>query len=289
MNTEKDKTQKLAHYLTEMIHVQDDLGLRQNTHWREKDWDFKLAALEEVIEAIEHLKWKWWKNPEGVTEKDIDWEAVHYEAADVFNFLTTYLLMECSYHAVVRTFIRGYDRAQVGDFSSPSISNAMEFAKDIIRSLVGYPSMDDDSYASYYGEELTTSYFRFLHAIGLEPARLRAIYLAKAELNIFRWENGFKDGTYIRTWNGVKDDVFLKKIVNMTNEEDPNYRTYIYQSIQSIYSQVKGEDMVTLHKAASTSVTPQVHAQQMQVLQKRPTKAPRPPHETGGTTPPDAA
>jgi len=281
----------LTHYLTEMIHVQDDLGLRQNTHWREKDWDFRLAAIEEVIETIEHLKWKWWKNSDNITEKDIDWEAVHYEAADVFNFLTTYLLKECSYHSVVRTFVKSYERSLSGDFQSPSIKNALSFSKDLIGSLIGNRFAEDESYATYQGEELALMYFRFLHAVGLDPVRLRAIYLAKAELNIFRWENGMKEGTYINVWNGVKDDVFLKKIVNMTNEQDPNYRQLIAQSIANIYTQVKGEDMTILHKAASSGLNPQARAQQMQVLQKTPTKAPRPSHETekGSTPPPDAA
>jgi hypothetical protein len=274
----------LTHYLTEMVHVQDDLGLRQNTHWRAKPWDFRLAAIEEVIEAVEHLKWKWWKNPDSVNEMDIDWEAVHYEAADVFNFLATYLLKECSYYATVRTFIKGYERIPElkEGHTGVNIKDALFTAKDLIRNLVGYHiDEDQDNYGSYIGEELTKLYFTFLQNIGLEPTRLRAIYLAKAELNIFRWENGMKEGTYIKVWNGVKDDVFLKKIVNMTNEADPNYRVLIANSIANIYAQVRGEN--------PTTIAPSNPAQPMQIRQKAPTRAPRPPHETSDAPPPEVA
>ncbi|VVM18067.1 Dimeric dUTPase (EC [uncultured Gammaproteobacteria bacterium] len=43
-------------------------------------------------------------------------------------------------------------------------------------------------------------------------------YLVKNQLNTFRQDHGYKDGTYIKLWGGVEDNVVAFKIM----EDYPN-------------------------------------------------------------------
>lgn len=272
--------------MQELVQTQEELCFKLDVNWREKGWDFRFAAVEEVLEATEHLKWHWWKHRDGITSMDIDWESLHYEVADVFNPMVSYLLRECSEYRTVQTLLKGLEKADLeGDWDSPpelqDIGTALDAAKELMRNLLGHP-LDDDTYGSYLGDELTAAYFRFVESVGLSFGKLRAIILAKAELIILRRANGFREGTYINRWNGVKDDVFLKQIVNITNEKDPNYRELIARSLEGIYAQVKEQVHAQVMAMADERKATRTEVKQITNF----SRAPRPPHETN---PPSSA
>jgi hypothetical protein len=257
----------------DMILIQDALGQAQHPRWRSQKYDLGLAATEEVFEMLEHTKWHWWKNA-AVTEADIDWESVHYELADVFNFMVSDLLVTFSHEHVVKDFVDGYARLKEYGYAVRSVDRIRTVSKDLIESLLHGTDPFSGGYPAY-------NFLRLMQEVGLSMERLYDIYRAKAELNFFRWENGFKEGTYTRMWMGQKDDVYLRNIVNMTNPKDPNYSLFIRQGLASLYAEVtRPKDM-----------EPKQVAQNAPLRNLRngiPTRAPRPPHETGHT-PPDVA
>jgi hypothetical protein len=42
---------------------------------------------------------------------------------------------------------------------------------------------------------------------------LYELYIAKNVLNMFRQANGYKDGTYVKIWDGLEDNVILMDII----------------------------------------------------------------------------
>ena len=58
------------------------------------------------------------------------------------------------------------------------------------------------------------------NTLGLTFAKLSSMYISKNVLNIFRQNNGYKDGTYEKTWFGKEDNVHLMEIFNEVNDSE---------------------------------------------------------------------
>ena len=76
-----------AEQIKEMMDIQNELNCQLNPDWRYKGWNFRLAANVEMVEAIEHYGWKWWKHQEA------DINQVKMEMVDIFHFLLSEAVM----------------------------------------------------------------------------------------------------------------------------------------------------------------------------------------------------
>ena len=66
----------------------------------------------------------------------------------------------------------------------------------------------------------------------LDLETLYRLYVGKNILNQFRQDNGYKDDTYIKVWNGEEDNVVMKRIW----EEDSNIKPEIlYKNLAKNY------------------------------------------------------
>lgn len=61
------------------------------------------------------------------------------------------------------------------------------------------------------------------------------LYLGKNVLNSFRQDNGYKEGTYQKEWNGVEDNVHMLEVLR--TQENATYES-VYQALESIYKQL---------------------------------------------------
>ena len=52
-----------------------------------------------------------------------------------------------------------------------------------------------------------------MRKLGLGFDELYSLYIGKNILNIFRQDHGYKDGTYIKVWNGKEDNVVMQEIL----------------------------------------------------------------------------
>src|SRR5690606_16358645 len=49
---------------------------------------------------------------------------------------------------------------------------------------------------------------------GMDEEELYRQYIGKNVLNFFRQDNGYKQGTYVKIWNGLEDNEYLVQIMN---------------------------------------------------------------------------
>ena len=61
-------------------------------------------------------------------------------------------------------------------------------------------------------EALFENFFDLTLMSGLDLESLYKLYVGKNILNQFRQDHGYKEGTYIKVWNGQEDNVMMKKI-----------------------------------------------------------------------------
>jgi hypothetical protein len=58
-------------------------------------------------------------------------------------------------------------------------------------------------------------------------------------LNFFRQDNGYKEGTYRKEWNGREDNEYLVEIINDLDAEDPQYQEKLRLGLQEGYDQAQ--------------------------------------------------
>jgi len=60
-------------------------------------------------------------------------------------------------------------------------------------------------------------------------------YVGKNTLNFFRQDKGYKEGTYIKEWDGREDNEVLVEILNKLDSEEENFRHQLYQELADNY------------------------------------------------------
>ena len=114
--------------------------------------------------------------------------------------------------------------------------------------LIGYQAVDQDVREAtelLAQHSLATKGFSvrlfwdLLSATGMTFDDLYQQYVGKNVLNFFRQDNGYKDGSYIKQWQGREDNEHLVEILAELDSQQPTYSDEVYQSLQQRYSAAK--------------------------------------------------
>lgn len=60
-------------------------------------------------------------------------------------------------------------------------------------------------------------------------------YVGKNVLNFFRQDNGYKAGTYVKTWDGREDNAHLVEVLDSLDMNAPNYADLVYKGLADRY------------------------------------------------------
>ena len=60
-------------------------------------------------------------------------------------------------------------------------------------------------------------------------------YVGKNVLNFFRQDNGYKEGSYQKLWQGREDNEHLVEIMGSLDSEHPEYQHQLYALLQDRY------------------------------------------------------
>lgn len=181
-------------------------GLTQNG----KPIDWNRCIYLECSELVESYPWKHWKN----IDAKADTENIKIEVVDIWHFLLSEILRVNSItqklsHSELATRIAfannfGLLQTNIKDIND-DYSQQIDRIEDFIKSI-------------FIGNDLTTiveKYFKVVIQSGLNLESLYKLYIGKNILNSFRQDNGYKDGSYIKLWNGVEDNVVMQNILDI--------------------------------------------------------------------------
>jgi len=70
-------------------------------------------------------------------------------------------------------------------------------------------------------EALIEEFFALVVMSGLDLDTLYRLYVGKNILNQFRQDHGYKDGSYIKIWDGEEDNVVMKRIWEEQSDVTP--------------------------------------------------------------------
>ena len=170
--------------------------------------NWKRCIYMECAEMIDSFPWKHWKN----IEVEPDWDNLQIEVVDVWHFIMS-LAIE-NYFKTLRGGIEDIanDVSEMEAFSKIE-TDSLDFAEqdaviekveNIMRIVLAKDNLDL--------EALFAEFFDLVVMSGLNLDTLYRLYVGKNILNQFRQDHGYKDGSYIKEWDGEEDNVVMKRI-----------------------------------------------------------------------------
>jgi hypothetical protein len=74
-----------------------------------------------------------------------------------------------------------------------------------------------------------------MQAAELSFDELYKTYIGKNVLNFFRQDHGYKEGSYIKIWNGKEDNEYLSEILAKLDADSVDFSDQVYQQLLQFY------------------------------------------------------
>ncbi len=171
----------------------------------------------EAAEAIDSFNWKHWKDIE--SKHDIDNAKV--ELVDIWHFL-----MSEAIHFGDAGF------AEIYHDMRPERDTDPEKVVEILEKMIAISASAsvDQSQNSLY--QLFALFFQAIANMEMDIPELYKRYLVKNQLNTFRQDHGYKDGSYVKMWGDVEDNVIAFNIMDENPDLTPEQ---LYKKLEEAY------------------------------------------------------
>jgi len=194
-----------------MLDMQDAMNSRVNANWRQAGNAWYRAIWTECAEMLDHYGWKWWKHQQPELDQ------VRLELVDIFHFaMSDYLLDQADNNSVADRIIGELTDAR----SESDIRVAIE---NMAQATIANQSMHFSDFANV------------MNLIDMDFDHLYRMYVGKNILNFFRQDNGYKDGSYIKVWQGREDNEHLAELLNELDSESIEFKDLVYSGLEARY------------------------------------------------------
>ena len=175
----------------------------------------------EVAEAIDSFNWKHWKN----IDDQPDWDNIKVELVDIWHFI-----MSESIRINDQAYANKHlELSAKGDFDTDALVSLLENMLKL--SVTSSINPDTNNI-----RKITDLFFEIISHLGIDVEDLYKRYVVKNQLNTFRQHNGYKDGSYIKNWGGVEDNVIAFEIMDKNPKISPED---LYNKLNHEYSNIK--------------------------------------------------
>jgi dimeric dUTPase (all-alpha-NTP-PPase superfamily) len=206
-----EEASSFPHKLEEMFVLQKEL----NDNTNGKNWELGINKYDkeinwlrcihmEVAELIDSAPWKHWKN----IASDPDMNNIHVELVDIWHFLMSYILSETNIPRAVSLVNTHciYEASEELD-----IKLLIKESEKLSYIALAIQTGNMPSFSGV--ERFIDQFFRCCKISGLSFTWLQKLYIGKNCLNQFRQDHGYKEGTYIKQWDGKEDNVVMVDIL----------------------------------------------------------------------------
>jgi len=189
--------------------------------------DWKRCTYLECAELIESYPWKHWKN----IDAQPDYANIKIEAVDTWHFIMSQALED-------------YKMKNLGSIEDlakniHTLSNFSNFTADITPPTKNYYEQIEvvellmkTLFCDESTAKLMETFIDVAVVSGLNLDTLYKLYVGKNILNKFRQDHGYKDGSYIKIWNGEEDNVTMQRILETNENISP---AELYEGLEKAY------------------------------------------------------
>ena len=195
-----------------MLELQDGMNTKVNPDWRSAGNEWYRAIWMEASEMLEHHGWKWWKKQEP------DDMQVKLEVIDIVHFALSIRLENGGDLNVVAGAI-------AEEFESPKSTGDI---RTTIELLAKETLIDEGAHFSIISG--------VMKHLDMAFDELYVIYVGKNVLNMFRQDNGYKEGTYLKEWGDNREDnEHLADIMNALDSDVASFKDDVYKALADAY------------------------------------------------------
>lgn len=204
-------------------------ALCRSDNWLTHKNDWESAIMAEAVEAIEAIGFEWWRPTE------VDRTNLLIELSDMLAFSLGFQMQGIHFSGIdSKEEVRGLTAAALFN----AISEANTEAKMPVDWLADYAKGKSSikefiTFVPGLRPGMLTRLFTCALYCGFTTDELLAMYAAKSVLNVFRTENGYREGTYFKKWfvdgETKEDNYFLANLVMTEDFKDIEVGSHIFE------------------------------------------------------------
>ena len=195
-----------------MLELQDSMNTKVNADWRAAGNEWYRAIWMEASEMLEHYGWKWWKKQEPEVMQ------VKLEVVDIVHFALSIRLEQ------------NQPLDEAAALIASEFENSMQ-AEDIKKSIECLALLTLTDQGAHF-----TFIAGIMKQLDMSFDELYEIYVGKNVLNMFRQDNGYKEGTYRKIWNGREDNEYLADILKQLDTDSQTFQNDVYAALSQGYA-----------------------------------------------------
>ena len=197
--------------LVVMLEMQNAMNTKVHEQWFNQGFEWYRAIWVECAEMLDHYGWKWWK------KQTPDTEQVILELVDIFHFGLSLRIDGVKSYEVIAAELEA-------ELAQPELAD--DFKQTLER--LAASAVADKSFNA-------RAFAGCMKQIGMTIDDLYRGYVGKNTLNFFRQDHGYKDGSYIKVWNGQEDNEHLVEVVKSLDTEHTNFAKQVYAGLEARY------------------------------------------------------
>lgn len=203
--------------------LQDLLNERTTPNWKEANLNWARAFYKEACEISDHIPWKWWKKEEPC------YPQAFMEVVDMFHFwMSAYIL---SKHKLKNRLFMSFE---INDHGYTDVNNLIDGVVGEAAIRAGY--VDHNSYSVVWMRQSLQDIVALTYCFGYTINDLLLWYVGKCALNFFRQDYGYKEGTYIKVWEGKEDNHYLEEIIKHAPKDKLLTARDIWNQLKDAYT-----------------------------------------------------
>ena len=205
-----------------MVELQHQFNKQVAEDYLDKNLNWNSAIIAESGELLDSLGYKWWKKQEP------DMENVKVEAIDLLHFVISDIF-QLNYN---------YKESLEASFIDETIS---EFEESFTSDIYEEEFEDEDLFGLVnilnYNEIPRFATLKIMFKkLNMSNEDVYIAYITKNCLNKFRQDNGYKDGSYIKVWNGREDNIVAFEIANELGADEELFEQ-LYLDLETYYKE----------------------------------------------------
>ena len=199
--------------LLTMLRMQDRMNTRVHPQWIDQGFAWHRAIWVECAELVDHYGYKWWKH------QDHDLAQVQLEVVDIWHFG-----MSASFRpGLALEELAATMAGEWGQSDSSGGAGVLEAAEKLAGIAAGE------------GRFSVADFAALLSAAQMSFEDLVRQYLGKNVLNFFRQDNGYKEGTYRKLWQGREDNEHLMELLAQIDTGAADAEQQLYAALDQRY------------------------------------------------------
>ncbi len=194
--------------------------------------DWKRCIYLEAAELVDSYPWKHWKNIDATP----DYDNIKIEIVDIWHFVMSEALRDYKINKKGDVDQLAFDITKVVNYQIFT-NNVKPLEADIYKQIAWVESFMKTLFTSDDILMLIDAFFNMAYKLQVNLDILYRLYIGKNILNKFRQDHGYKEGKYVKEWNGVEDNVVMQDVLEKQPDVTP---IELYEALERVYAEVEG-------------------------------------------------